>query len=320
MHKKGIIFSLAALILILTFIALSQTIIRTTAQQSQTEKTMALMRNLSQHYSSIESNIITLDTKSAHGKIQERALPFEYNVDTNHIELQYNTPIRATTIGHFFDIINAFEIFIEDQNYSNSYSGIATQVDTEKNSPWGGTQTTLNFIVEPQCTEISVRQTGITFGQGWCGTFDLNSASRIDTNISIYSPSEDLNSFACRWNSTDACPSQSFDPSNPNPYFSLQIFDENCTSCGFLQNTVSGHFDISQNNWIAIICTGAECTATQIDINAAQYFSISRNSNALPVQISTGMLMKNKITGFYFNDMNITVSNNDFNISMRTTR
>ena len=87
-----------------------------------------------------------------------------------------------------------------------------------------------------------------------------------------------------------------------------------------MQNTVSGHFDISQNNWIAIICTGAECTATQIDINAAQYFSISRNSNALPVQISTGMLMKNKITGFYFNDMNITVSNNDFNISMRTTR
>ena len=320
MQKNGILFSLSALLLVMSFILLQQAITRTSFAQTQAEKTITLFGNLNEQYASLASNIIELDTKSSYRQIQERTLPFTYSADQNYIQLNYKTPLRQATIGNYFDLTNAFKIFAEDKNYSNFYSGINTQVDTTQNSAWGGAQTALNFITEPSCMKISVQETGISFQRGWCGAFDLNQASKIDSNISIYSSGEDQNTVTCSWNGNSACPSQSFDQANPNPYFSLTLFDQNCGKCALSTKTITGHADISKNNWIAVSCTGTGCTSPQIDINVSQNYSITRNQNALPVQISTGVTLKNKITAFYFNDMNITVSENDYNTSMETKK
>lgn len=320
MQKKGMLFSLSALLLVMSFILLQQAIIRTSFAQTQAEKTITVFRNLNEQYTSLASNIIELDTKSSYRQMQERTLPFTFSVDQNYIWLNYKTPIRQATLGNYFDLTSAFKIFTEDKNYLNFYSGIAAKVDTTKNGAWGGMQTALNFATEPSCMAISVQETGVSFQQGWCKAFDLNQTAKIDSNISIYSPSEDQNTVTCSWNGNSACPSQSFDQANPNPYFSLNLLDQNCGKCALSTKTIKGHADISKNNWIAVSCTGTGCTSPQIDINVSQNYSITRDQNALPVQISTGITLKNKITAFYFNDMNITVSENDYNTSMETKK
>jgi hypothetical protein len=316
MKNKGIVFSLSVLLLVLSFVLLQQATTRASIAQSQAEKSNSMFRNLNEHYAGLASNTIELDTKSSYGKIQQRTLPFMYKADQNYLELSYKTPLKHSTIGNFFDLINAFKIFVQDKNYSDFYNGINTQADTIENSNWGGTQTGLNFITEPSCMQIFVDENGITFGKGWCGQFDLNQAALIDSNISVYSPTEDLNKITCMWNENNSCPDDPFDTTNPNPYYSLQILDQNCSECAFSAKTVNGHIDISKGNWIAVSCDGTSCTSPQIDINVAQNYSISRNENALPVQITTGIMLKNKITAFYFNDLNITVSGTDYNISM----
>jgi len=320
MQKKGILFSLSALLLVLSFILLQQAITRTSFAQTQAEKTITLFGNLNEKYASLASNIIELDTKSSYHQIQERPLPFTYSVDQNYIQLNYKTPLRQATLGNYFDLTNAFKIFAEDKNYSNFYSGINAKVDAAQNSSWGGMQTGLNFITEPSCMEISANEFGVSFGKGWCGQFDLNGTTRIDSNVSIYSPGEDQNTATCSWNESSNCPNDAFDPANPNPYFSLALLDQNCSKCALSTKTIKGHIDISKNNWIAVSCIGAACTSPQIDINVSQNYSITRNQNALPVQISTGITLKNKITAFYFNDMNIAVSENDYNTSMETKK
>ncbi|MBI2597884.1 MAG: hypothetical protein HYW50_01675 [Candidatus Diapherotrites archaeon] len=318
--QKGIIFTLSIFLLLMSFVLLLESNTKTSQKQNETAAILRTYQKLSDAFNNLHANIIDLGIKGSFKETKERILPFKFETDQNTISLQFGLPVREGTLARYFDTANAFEIFAEDKNYSNYYTGKNVAVEAAKNTGWGGGQTSLNFVVEPSCMNISAQQTGMVFGKSWCKDFDLSDTTRIDTNIIISTPNEDLNSISCFWNGTESCPNDPYNNTDPRPYFQLEIFDENCSLCAFSNTTASGHFDSSQNNWIAVHCTGTECISKQIDLNLAGEFLATRSTSGLPSTALAAITLKERIRKFYFNDLNISVSADDFNFRMRTQR
>lgn len=320
MNKKGIIFSLSMLFLVLSFVLLQQA---SNQNNTDTQKVFTAIKSfnrLSEYYSNLYKTVAELDTKNSYWEIQQRTLPFTLETDTNTVLVTLNIPPRHATLARYFDTINAFKIFAEDTNYSNYYTGITTQIQTTQNTDWSGAQESLGFLVEPSCMNFSLDENKIVFSRGWCSNFTLNQVTRIDANISINSPGEDLNKTSCYWSETDTCPNDDYNPLDTNPYFNIQIIDQNCSLCSFETTTVRGHFDTGENNWIRLSCEGTNCASKAIDLNISEFFSVTRNSDGLPAELSTAMLLKNTVSRIYFNDLNMTVSTRDFNMSAETKK
>ncbi len=320
MKNKGLVFSLATLFLILSFLLLEQTTTTTNQNQQETFTLLKAFEKVNEDYQNINENIIDLDTSGNLGKIQQRLLPFKFGVDKNAISLEYTIPIKATTIGKYYDAANALQIFYEDKNFSNYYHNVNATIFAKKNSYWGGTESTLNFTVEPSCMNMLVQQRGILFSDGWCAAFDLNKVQRIDTNLTITTQNEDLNAVKCYWNASTNCPSQNYSAANPNPYFYIKIFDQNCSGCNLATTEVKGHFDISKNNWIKIMCQKPSCVSAPIDINASDILEIKRDVNALSAKINITLNLNTRIESFYYDDFNFSLTINDYNIKAERPR
>ena len=320
MNNKGIIFSLSMLILILSFILLNQSTTITNLEQVQTAKALKSFQSLNDYYNNMIRSLVDLELKGSFKKTQERLVPFKFNVDGNALQLEFNVPIGENALSDYFDSINGFKIFVEDKNYSNFYTGIDGNITTVQNSAWGGSVTTLNFVTEPSCMNVSAKETGLVLKNGWCGNFDLGDITILDINVAINEIGEDLNTVSCFWEGTGTCPTEDFNPDDTRPHFTLNVLDENCSLCDFSTTLIKGHFNPSSNNWIAIHCTGDACSSEQIDLNVAQSFSIDRNSNAPRAVADINVLLKNRIEKFYFDDLNLSVLIEVFNLTMETPR
>jgi len=320
MKNKGIIFSLSMLLLILSFILLNQSATLTNLDQQKTSKTLKSFQSLSDFFSNMTRSLIDLELKGSFKQTQERLLPFNFDVDGNELLLEFNVPIGENALSDYFDSINGFKIFVEDKNYSNFYTGIDANIITVQNALWDGNATTLNFVTEPSCMKISAQETGIVFTRGWCGSFDLGDITLFDINVAINAVGEDLNTISCSWEGSSSCPSEVYNPADTRPHFTLNVLDGNCSLCSFTTTQVKGHFTPSSNNWIAIHCIGGTCSSVKIDLNVAQSFTIDRNSNARRAPVDINVLLKNRIEKFYFDDLNLTISIEDFNLTMETPR
>jgi hypothetical protein len=299
--QKGILFSFLVLMLLMNLAALDKLFANGNDADSFFTKISAL-NSVGNKTANLDESVAILYDQTGNYFGKQRHLPFSFSADKNIVVFSQTLPEKQSVIDVFYDSINAFAILAKN---SSTYDGLRTDANTLSNSKWGGTSRKITVSMLPQCFGYSIDDTNAIEVGGSCGPFDFNSLKRIDVNV-LVSDSEDFNSVSCTFGASSACPSTSFDASNNNAYFSLQIMDANCTACAIPQSskTVYGYFNPALNNSMTISCVSTEgaCTSGPIEISLSNKLTISHNETSNDLLI--GLDFNSEIESIVFSDFN----------------
>jgi len=309
LNQKGVMFTLMAFILLTTLLSLNE--IRTSHDRalSEGETQKNAFKNVSSKFSNIESNIITLASNDAEREIDQRILPFEYAIDQNRFETSFTLPIKKERTDAYLEVLNAMKVFIEDANYSNQFDSQNVDLNILTPSLWGGSDTNISFIIEPQCIKYSILDGNIISFEFVCSGFDYNAVTRQDINI-ILGQAHDFNSIACSFNGNNNCFSDPFDPLDTRPYLNVNIDSIECINCALGQTAISGHFDPNQTSNITMSCIGIGCVNPDLSMDFSNMTVFEYHG--LEFDFEYAIDLNSQIEGFRFNDANILVENRDF--------
>jgi len=109
-----------------------------------------------------------------------------------------------------------------------------------------------------------------------------------------------------------ACPQQAFNPSDPNPFFSLDVNDELCDNCNFSQTTVSAHFDPGAAQTITLSCDGGCSESSDVVITLGEGISIANSGSRISAELSHNFT--ESFYSFKLLDFNVAVSTPDSKI------
>ncbi len=316
MNQNGFLFTFMALLVILSIMALNSSIKNA---ESDNQKFFEITKLISANnkFDNIKRSAIDFKKTGLVKQYTERILPFSYNIDGNLISVSQNIPLNSNDTNGFFDFINLYEILLKDPTYG-SFDNLAVDVNTIKNSAWGGNDKSLHFLIEPFCYQFTVEDLGKSLFEqstsGKCsGTFDYARTRRLDANVVIKNSVEDLNRISCNGG---ACPSNPYSAANPLPYYRIVIDDSNCGNCYFPQKTISNHFNPNSDLNISIFCQGTGCVSKGIDFLINKSFSVSRKQDSnYPVSIGLAVSFDSNVEQFLFLDFNVSVKNQDFGIT-----
>lgn len=325
LNSRGIIFTLMVVFMILAVISLN-TAVKQTFRESQGIEDISAFVAVGNKFKNIERQIIDLDREGNAKEMNERFLPFGYDLekDQNSISIQQQLPAKSIVVDEFFNVVNFFAVFLNDANWGNVFDGLPVQAGTLKNPAWGGDSNALHFLIEPLCFEYTLK--GIdtmvfadSNSEKCAGEFEQSDIRRFDLNIAISNPSEDFNALYC--NDNPACPQQAFNPEHPQnwPYYRIFVDDSNCTNCLLSQKVASAHFDPNQDFNVMVSCVGAGCASSPIIITQAGLdFNVFRNS-AYRLNISAKITFSRNIEQFLFSDFNVSVRHPTTNASKSNT-
>ncbi len=310
MNNKGLLFTVMTLFLGITLLS-AVIMFEDISRNSFSIKEIAAISLVSDRFNNISNQLIDFDKTGYSKSVAQRTLPFDYdlNKDSNSITITQPFPFSQAKYDAFFDSINIANIFFEDQNRMHSFDGLIIDVNSPKNSSWGGSATSINFLINPFCYEYIVKSSKDTLfsksTSNKCNAaFASSSIKRLDINILVNS-GEDYNSFLCNGL---ACPQIAYNPSNSNPYYKITIIDTNCTSCNISQKTASNHFSAASDFNITLTCIGALCTSTPVIIKESSLdFNISHPTGKAKSIIST-ITFNDYPQEFFAKDINMLVS------------
>jgi len=309
MNSRGVMFTAVIFLMALSILSLN-TVIRESRAKEQQFTTPAKVLWTSSVYENIVDSVIELKKSDEAVELEQGGLPFNYSFDENSLSISTDLPLKNADIENYFDMLSLAEVLLEDRDYGNIYSGLRVDVNTVKNSDWGGTASEFSFLTEPFCYELLLGQNDINFRESKSSKciqlFDSSNIKRIDLNIGIEQATEDFNSLEC---TPAPCPQQAFDPASDEPFFSLSISDSNCINCLLDQNTVSMHFDPSSAQSIVLSCTGAACSSPSVNIALGGGISVQRESSR--IGISLKHIFSRELESFKIMDFNIKVSTFD---------
>ncbi|MCR4334944.1 MAG: hypothetical protein NUV57_00205, partial [archaeon] len=219
--------------------------------------------------------------------------------------------VRQSRIDSYLEIVNAFRIFVEDNNYSNEFDSLKVDVNTLLPESWGGFDKNISFVIYPQCLKYSVSDSNSISFDFVCADYNYMGVKKQDLNITLNSV-HDFNSISCSFNGTGNCFDNDYNNLNPLPYVGIFIDDSECSSCILSQNSIRGHFDPGQTSSVTISCVGASCItpAMTLDFNEKTmlYFYGQRVNVSVQFELDSG------IESFKFNDANYSVENNIFGV------
>lgn len=278
---------------------------------------ISALNAINSKYDDITDDIVTLDHPIGVPSIHQRLLPFSHEVDKNTISFTQTLPISSGKLSLYFDLINAYTIFVEDVNSQRTYDGVNVTLDVPKPIMWGGTQQSAHFNILPQCLQYYVSdENNVGFSSdntiGCENDFSMRTqVSRVDINVYLPTSVDDYNQVTCQVNGVSSCPHDDYNALN-GPYFSILFFDENCSNCSLssLDKNISGHFDPDVVNSILYECTSSNCTSQPLTLTFSDAITMSHAES--PVILSTRVHFTESIRTFYYQDANYTVSKTGF--------
>ncbi len=313
MNSRGIMFTLMALILILGIIAFNESEMGNWAFESESTK-VSDISSVKNKYSNIAETVTTLHPNGVRKEIGERNLPFEYywEEDSNSIEIKQNIPLNTVDLENYFNFLNVYRQYLLDTEYENAFNGLRIDVNTLQNAPWGGTSEEFQFLLKPFCyqyrangeEEMIMEASG---SQKCSAAFSSNSIARLDINVMIRYSDEDFNIVECNG---EACPQDAFNPLSTDPYYKIEIIDENCVSCSISQKVISEHFSWAADKNIIIYNNGGSPESAPVNISFGNDVNVSRHGDkSIEIRIKTEFT--EKIDSFEFLDFNFTVYSRD---------
>ena len=302
--QKGIFFSIMAMMLALLVISAAQILSEDKAYFEKSGAKMAALKISSSLLRSISSSLGNYEENPA---INQRDFPFEYSIDANRIFIKSEIPLNQAKIDGFFDFLNAYGIFLTDQDYNNSYSGFAIDLNVPRNSYWQGTEKGISFSFSPLCIKYSVLDANnFSFAEGNGCDFNQSAIRVMDLNIGIPPGlGHDFNSLSCSLQGYSGCPQEDFNSLDERPYFRLIVDDANCQSCGLLQKTAGFHVNSAGENSIVLSCIGPGCNSSAVAIGLSPLPGIANNGGYVLAEFGINSVAA--VDEFYFDDYNASV-------------
>lgn len=314
MNNSGFLFTLMAVLLILSIISLNDSVLRSRSE-GQRLFSQAKVLSVNNRFDNINRLAVDFKKGGYANPVNQRILPFSYLIDGNHIRVSQNLPLASGETDGFFNFLNFSKILLEDSSYGNVFDGLSVDVNTVRNSNWGGNAKSLNFLIEPFCYQFSSLDLNKSvFSESFSGkcseVFDYDKVRRFDVNVSIRNFGEDLNRVLC--NGDDDCPNNAFNSSNPLPYYKITIDDSNCGSCFFSQKTIASHFNPLSDLNVAIFCQGSSCRSKSIDFFINKSLSVFRRTDSnYQVLIDLNVMFDSNIEQFLYLDFNVAVKDSE---------
>lgn len=330
MNQKAVLFSIIVMVVALVVLSLFTLTFSQRKNERENLNTITALNVANNRFNNILEDISLLNKSGTAKRLQQRSLPFSYDIDNNSVTIFQEFPITLARINSFFDAINGYKIFIQDSNTQTTYTGTKIDLNVAKNSSWGGTASKIHFLILPQCLRFVLNDANTALFKGAnsynnCSN-DFNIFSSIkeyDLNVILKNSTDDYNSVACNFSGFVGCPDQIFSPANPNPYFDLRINDTNCSKCALPSalKRIRAHFNPILDNNITISCTPSigSCTSTN-PIRIALNSDLNVNYGGAKTFDSVFIAkFKQNIDSFYYSDYNLTVSKPEYNI-VKTSR
>lgn len=311
-NSKGIFFTTMILLIILSMLMLINV-----AEKGKTigeeKKEIIALEEIDYLYENVQKEVIDLDKHGKGKEVMERILPFNYILGEKTVSIEQMLPLKQLQLNNFFNVINAFEVFLEDENYLNEFSSLKVQANASKNKEWEGNETEINFLINPFCISLSEDQNSFAFKESnsnKCSQeFSVENIARYDVNMEIINSGEDFNAVKCN---EGACPSESFSELNPNPYYRIEIKDANCINCKLSQKIISKHFAPETEDFnIMIYCNGSSCKSKPVTIMVGKKLQAINQGNQ--VKMNATYEFKEKVKEFIFLDFNYSIENKAFN-------
>jgi hypothetical protein len=313
MNNKGVLFTFFTFLLIGVLLSLVIFTIDSERRSSITTVEIAVLNAVNAKYDDITDDIITLDHPIGVPGIQQRIIPFNYQMDGNTIAFTQQLPIESGKLALYYDLINAYSIFITDENFGTTFDGVKVDMDVPKPIEWGGAGQEAHFNLLPQCIQYQITDSNnvrleSTSTIGCQNTFNFSSIKRIDLNVSLLSTVDDYNSVSCSMEG--GCPHQDFNEESSLPFFQLFFLDANCTSCNLTaqDKNISMHFSNTWNT-ITFTCDGI-CRSEPLVISIGDGIRFSKGGT--PSLLETKIIFNEEIKTFYYQDANYTVSKTGF--------
>ncbi len=315
MNCRGVFFTFLSFILIGVILSLLLFSSSSNQRFSETTIEVSVLNAINAKYDDITDDIITLDPTIGLPGIQQRILPFTYEEDGNTLSISQTLPISSGKLALYFDLINAYRVFVEDLNTQQTFDGVTVDLNVPTPASWGGTSSlSAGFNILPQCLQYRIEDTNnVSFSSesfiGCANDFSLSSIRRIDINVSLPTGTDDYNSVSCSF--SGGCPHQDYN-ADLGPYFTLRFLDSNCTSCvvSASDQFIYGHFD-SDPQTIVFACTGGSCESLPITLLFGNALHVSHGGS--PVVIEAAVTFNEDISTFYYQDANYTARKTGFN-------
>ncbi len=318
MHaQRGVLFTFLTFLFIGVVLGLLVFNIELGNRSAFTTIEISVLNAINAKYDDITDDIITLDHPIGIPSIHQRILPFTHEIDQNNASFHQMLPLASGKLALYFDLINAYSIFIQDEDVSHTFDGVDVNISVPKPAAWGGTNERAGFNILPQCVQYQIIDINTihfesTNSVGCENSFSMASAvSRVDILISLPTTVDDYDTVLCDFNGTPACPRDPFVPGQ-GPYVSILFLDSNCTNCSLSTNdkNISGHFDPSLLSTIRFSCEAALCTSFPIDVNLDTGIRFSHGGT--PAIFAMSVTFNEDIRTFYYQDANYTVTKQGF--------
>lgn len=310
MMNKGLLYTAMTVFLIFGVIALNEVLGNSVRGFNPSNESIAL-GEVSTTYLNAYSILMDYDKKYYDYLRNNNGLPFSFALepDKNTFVLAQEYSLGSAQIIDYFNYINLAEIFLEDKNISGLSNDLIIDINSPKNPSWGGTDS-INFILQPFCYKYTIlNEQHSVFSKSSNNICDKNfedsMIKRIDLNLVVLSSLADFNSFLCNG---EPCTENTFDPFNPNPFFSIQVLDSNCSKCDLASKKASGHFSPSQDLNFSLFCVGPNCSPEDVLIKINDLDIDFDYSSEKKVRIETKITFSEPPKSFSPMDINIFVS------------
>ncbi len=313
MNSKGILFSLIALLLILSIMGLNVSIQNSRFSLDPVSEVMQL-REVGKKFRDIERSLVELDLNTNHKRIAERGLPFTYSLTSpKQLVLSQEFPINPVSLAGYFDSIQGFRIFYSQLWQDSNRTDISLDINAPRDQNWGGTSSDVSFVLFPMCVRYRISKQSFWIQDASptvCrNSFSPNALRRVDINVHFSDTASDYNVFLCN---SGPCPQNPFDELNPLPFFSFTIVGS-CPGCNIPIGAASGHFATTSDINVFLTCSGPSCHSKAATFLIGSMITGETDSTRA-MDVNIGLDFNESIEGFRSDDFNFSVSSAKYSI------
>lgn len=318
--QRGVLFTFLTFLFIGVLIGLVVFNSQLDTRASNNTVEVSVLGAINAKYDDITDDVIVLDNTIGVPTIQQRILPFTYQSDLNSITFNQTLPITSGKLALYYDLLNAYAIFVNDPDVNRTFDGVNVDLRVPKSPAWGGSTQRTEFNILPQCVQYIIADSNAIHFEsqntmGCANTFNLDNAiQRIDITLSTPPSIDDYNLVACSFDGNSTCPHSDFN-ADAGPYLHVQFVDANCANCvlSASDKNISAHITSNQVNSIAYSCVGSNCDSSLLTITTSDGFRILHDGTTVSARIT--VTFRNEISLVYFQDANYTVTKKGFNTS-----
>jgi len=341
MNNKGVFITFMVFLLVASMLALHDVTKKTDFKQERLHIDETAFNIVNNTFNNLYEEVVSLNKEGAAKTVQQRPMPFQYDFGTNLVIISQRVPVRKSILDAYFDALNIYSIFTNQESTSN----LQISTSTLQNLEWGGTgeeYPNLQYAILPQCLSYDINNCcfdgnymilkELGDGELGCvGGFDYADLNIVDVNISI-NTSGYINQVP-PLTGTLSSKTDVFEPANPLPFARITINETNpqCPGIGCLitsngKEVRSAHFDpgysgVGSEDTLIIHADPDDYVRVKIGMEEAidpfpvVVFNTFVNA---PAYIDLNITFDQKVEQFYFTGFSIDVEKKNFAIKRST--